>query len=82
VSELSSIHFLKGCLPAESTIRDWCRKVDCSTGFSDTALRLIRQKVQEEMARGSRVLLSLTFDEMSIRKFVCLQGWYFFFLFP
>jgi hypothetical protein len=68
----------KGCLPAESTIRDWCRKVDGSPGFSDVALSLINQKVREEASRGSRVLLSLTFHEMAIRKFVCFQGLLFF----
>ncbi len=47
--------------------------MDCTPGFSGTALSLIKQKVQEEASRGSRILLSLTFDEMSIRKFICLN---------
>jgi hypothetical protein len=62
-----------------SNIYKVLRKIICHcslsvAGFSDTALNLIRQKVQEESSRGCRVLLSVTFDEMAIRKFVCLRG--------
>lgn len=52
------------------------RKVDCTPGFSDLALHMISSKVQEEASNGKRVLISLTFDEMAIRKFVSFQGNY------
>ena len=48
-------------------------------GFNHAALALIKQKVQEEASKGSRVLLSLTFDEMAIRKYITIQGWWNFF---
>ena len=57
-------------LPSASTIRRWCSKTDCSPGFNDTSFTYLKHKVDEYKSKGSKLLLSLAVDEMSIRK-----GW-------
>ena len=65
-----TIFLFQGALPSEETLRLWCKKVDCSPGFSATALDMISRKVEDQKRVGGRVLVSLCLDEMSLRKFV------------
>jgi hypothetical protein len=62
-------------LPTDRTIREWCKRVDCTPGFSEVALNMIMKKVQQEEETGGRkVLLSMCLDEMSLRKFIVFSG--------
>lgn len=56
-------------LPCERTIRKWCEKIDSSPGFSKPALDHLKNKAAEFEAENGRLLVSLTFDEMSIKKY-------------
>ena len=57
-------------LPSQSTVRRWCSKTDCSPGFNDLAFRYLKNKVEEYKSKGTKLLISLAVDEISIRK-----GW-------
>jgi hypothetical protein len=62
------------CLPCERTIRRWYAAVDAEPGFTAEAFSTLEKKVEEEKLLQREVLVSLTFDEVSIRKKVEWNG--------
>ncbi len=62
------------CLPHESTIRRWYSTVKAGTGFTEEAFKTLEIKVKEEESKKKDVLVSLVFDEVSIRKQVEWNG--------
>ena len=62
------------CLPHESTIRRWYSTVKASTGFTEEAFKTLEIKVKEEQSKKKEVLVSLVFDEVSIRKQIEWNG--------
>ena len=62
-------------VPSESTISSWSKKVDCSPGFTQPALDLIKSIVLEQHKTGRKIYLALIFDDIHIRKhFTLHQG--------
>lgn len=55
----------KNSLAAYSTIRKWFRKVDCTPGLTEIALRLLQIKAEEASKLGTQLLCSFMSDEMS-----------------
>jgi hypothetical protein len=62
------------CLPHESTIRRWYSAVKANTGFTEEAFKTLEIKVKEEESKKKEVLVSLVFDEVSIRKQIEWNG--------
>lgn len=62
------------CLPSERTIRRWYAAVDAEPGFTAESFSTLKKKVEEEKLLQRDVLVSLTFDEVSIRKKVEWNG--------
>ena len=58
---------LKNCLPCRSTLTKYRNKVDGSPGFSVSALKMVKNKVQELAADSKKLYLSLSCDDKSIR---------------
>lgn len=59
------------CLPHPQTLVSWYRSVDGNPGFTQEALHAIKSKVN---ASGKNIHVCLSFDEMSIRKAMTLDG--------
>lgn len=59
-------------LPHESTLRSWYRNsnIDVTPGIIKNALDILRAKAQKMRQNGKQLVVSLIFDEMSIRKHV------------
>lgn len=62
------------CLPAQSVIRQWYSKTDCSPGYTEHSFNLLKNKNIEYNKQGKVLLCSLMLDEMSIRKKVEMVG--------
>lgn len=62
----------KNKLPHVNTIRSWYSLSDINSGpgINNKCLEILEQKVIEQKAEGSELIVSLQFDEMSIRKHV------------
>jgi hypothetical protein len=61
-------------LPHESVLRDWVSKVDGSPGFTEQSFTQLKNKVEEENAKGHKVIVQLVLDEMAIRRHVQFDG--------
>jgi hypothetical protein len=61
-------------LPHESVLRGWASKIDCSPGFTSQSFKQLKLKVDEEEAKGQKVIVQLVLDEMSIKKHVKFDG--------
>lgn len=61
-------------LPHPSTLRTWYRGLNRQPGFTDEAFSALSLRVQEERIKSQRVVCSLMFDEMAIRKHVEWDG--------
>lgn len=64
----------KNCLPSTETLRKYRKRVDGSPGFSVPALKMIQRKVEEMKTNSKNLFLSLSCDDMSIRKHVWFTG--------
>jgi hypothetical protein len=58
---------VKNCIPSTVTLRKYRNKVDGSPGFSSSALKMIKGKVDEMHQKSKYLFLSLSCDDMSIR---------------
>lgn len=63
---------LNGNLPHPKTISKWYCNVDAAPGFSKEAFEMIQTRVK--YSRKEKILCSLVFDEMAIRKYVEWDG--------
>lgn len=65
-------------LPHESTLRSWYRNsnVDVAPGIIKTAMDLLKEKAKKMIQNKKQMVVSLIFDEISIRKHVqwCLSS--------
>ncbi len=57
-------------LPHVSTIRNWFNSIEGGPGFSNMALRILRNKAQEEKANGRSLLLAMSVDDMAIKQHI------------
>lgn len=57
-------------LPHPSTVRHWYANsnMDCEPGIHQSCLKLLRQKADKKKEKNSKLLLSICYDEMHIRK--------------
>jgi len=55
-------------LPHPDTIRSWYSSIDGKPGFTCEAFLAVEKKVEQLSTSGKTLVVSLTFDEMSIRK--------------
>lgn len=60
----------ENCLPHASTIKSWYRNsdIDSQPGISQNSLSILEKKAIELKQNNQKLVCSLTFDEMSIRK--------------
>ncbi len=56
------------CLPHENVVRKWYSTVGAEPGFANDAFVTLRKKVEEEKEGNKSVTVSLTFDEVAIKK--------------
>ena len=61
-------------LPHENVIRRWYSSVNAVPGFTEESFLTLEAKVKEESYLGNEVIVALTFDEMSIRKWTHFDG--------
>ena len=61
-------------LPHENVIRRWYSSVKAEPGFTEESFLTLEAKVKEESYLGNEVIVALTFDEMSIRKWTHFDG--------
>ena len=70
--------FLRNCLgkslPSRSTLQRYYSKVDCSPGLTANSLAMLSQKVEQMKSNSKELLISLSFDDMSIKKNQFLHG--------
>ena len=70
--------FLRNCLgkslPSRSTLQRYYSKVDCSPGMTANSLAMLSQKVEQMKSNSKELLISLSFDDMSIKKNQFLHG--------
>jgi len=60
--------FLK-CLPHPNTLRMWMRNIDCNSGISNQALKIISHVVLNTREKeNTKIVFNLTIDKMSIKK--------------
>lgn len=55
-------------LPSISTIRRWYQSVNGEPGISSESIQLLKFKVAEAKQNAKKILVSLVFDEMAIRR--------------
>lgn len=63
---------LNGSLPHPKTISKWYCNVDAAPGFSKETFEMIQTRVK--YSKNKKMLCSLVFDEMGIRKYVEWNG--------
>ena len=56
-------------LPSDSTLQRWVNKIECSAGFQDMVLEILKQKAQKFEIMEKLCVLS--FDEIEISKKIC-----------
>ena len=61
----------KNALPGETTLNKYVRRVDSEPGISETALEMLKQKVNES---EQNIFLSLAVDDMAIRNNIWHDG--------
>ena len=61
-------------LPDESTLRNWLRNVDVSTGFNKQSLNTLKDIVENEKMLGKRVYCCLIADEMHLKSHISFNG--------
>jgi hypothetical protein len=61
---------LKNILPHINTLKNWYRGIDGSPGFTIESIKAIKQRVQEESAKGNTIVVALSQDEVATRKHV------------
>lgn len=57
-------------LPSERTITSWYKSVDGSPGISSEALVILEAKADQMKAKGGKLLVCLSMDEVAIRQLV------------
>lgn len=55
-------------LPHPSVIRKWCNVVECNPGFSTVCLNALKDRVLDAEKKNQKVICSLMFYEMAIKK--------------
>lgn len=63
--------FFRNKLPHIWTVRSWCvnSEIECSPGISDSCLNILKRKVEAKKLKGKKLLVSISFDEMHIKRF-------------
>ncbi len=62
------------CLPHENVVRNWYSTVGAEPGFANDSFVTLKKMVEEEKEGNKNVTVSLTFDEVAIKKKIEWNG--------
>ena len=61
-------------LPHESTLYNWCCKLDGKPGFTEESFRYLSQTIIDNRNRGQELVFSLSVDEMKLHRNLLFNG--------
>jgi len=64
----------RNCLPHRATISSWLATIEAEPGFQGEAFAAIKGRVAKEKENGNQILVSLSLDDMSLKRQVEYDG--------